>query len=184
MPGRSLTVEQVLGMLAETPRRIESATAGLTSDQLRATPDDSGWSANEVLAHLRACADVWGNCIEAMIAHDTPTLRAVNPRTWIKKTNYAELEFPPSSHAFATQRCDLLALLEPLAPEGWARTAIVTGAGTPLERTVHTYAQWLVIHERPHLNQITRIADEMRRQQPQPRQRRTLGPVEVRGAAR
>jgi hypothetical protein len=161
VPERSLTVEQVLSMLAATPPRIAALTADLAPDQLRATPPDGGWSANEVLAHLRACADVWGGCIMTMISQDTTTLRAVNPRTWIKKTDYREQDFLPSLQAFATQRADLLAVLHPLAPEGWSRRAIVTGAGAVLERSVLSYARWLAGHERPHLKQMQRIANAM-----------------------
>ena len=80
MPGISLTTEQILTMLAETPPRIAALTAGLAPVQLRTKPSDE-WSANDVLAHLRACADMWGNCIVAILTQDTPTLRAVNPRT-------------------------------------------------------------------------------------------------------
>jgi hypothetical protein len=65
--------------------------------------------------------------------------------------------------ASTTQRTDLLALLEPLAPEGWSRAATVTGAGKVLERTVLSYAQWIARHERPHLKQIARIANTMRK---------------------
>jgi hypothetical protein len=114
-----------------------------------------------VLAHLRACADVWGNCIAAIITQDGPTLRAVNPRTWISRTDYLKQEFQPSLHAFAKQRTDLLAVLAPLAPEGWSRTATVTGAGRVLERTVLFYGRWLAGHERPHIKQIARIANAM-----------------------
>src|SRR5437868_3301754 len=126
MPNKSLAIEQILTILAETPPRIGTLTTGLVEAQLHTTPKHNEWSANDVLAHLRSCADVWGNCIVAIIAQDRPTLRAVNPRTWIKQTDYLEQEFQPSLHAFATQRIDLLAVLEPLAPEGWARSATVT----------------------------------------------------------
>ena len=84
MPKRSLTIEQVLTLLAETPRRIAALTAGLAPAQLHTAPNHGEWSANDVLAHLRSCADVWGNCIEVIIAQDTPTIRAVNPTTWIQ----------------------------------------------------------------------------------------------------
>jgi hypothetical protein len=161
VPSRSLTIEQILTLLAETPRRIATLTAGLGQAQLHTTPDDDGWSANDVLAHLRACADVWGGCIVAIVAQDTPTLRAVNPRTWIRKTDYLEQEFQPSLHAFTAQRTELLAVLEPLAHEGWSRSATVTGAGKVLERTVLFYAQWIAGHERPHLKQIERIVNTM-----------------------
>ena len=161
MPSRSLTIEQVLILLAATPRRIATLTADLSTNQLHTLPNKDGWSANDVLAHLRACADVWGNCIVTMITEDRPTLRAVNPRTWIQKTDYPELEFRPSLRSFASQRADLLAVLEPLPPEGWSRVATVTGAGKVLERSVLFYAQWLAGHERPHVKQVERIVNMM-----------------------
>jgi hypothetical protein len=163
VPRRSLTIEQILTLLAGTPPRIAALTAGLALAQLHAAPGPDEWSANDVLAHLRACADVWGDCIVAIITQDTPTLRAVNPRTWIKKTDYHEQEFQPSLHAFTTQRADLLGVLEPLTPEGWSRKAIVTGAGKVLERTVLFYAGWLAGHERSHVKQIEHIVNTMRR---------------------
>jgi hypothetical protein len=162
VPRRSLTVEQVLTLLPETPRRIAALAAGLAPAQLRTAGNNGEWSANEVLAHLRACADMWGGCIVAMIAEDRPTLRAVDPRTWMKKTDYLELEFQPSFRSFATQRAELLGVLEPLPLEGWSRAATVTGAGAVLERTVLFYAQWLARHERSHLKQFERIVNALR----------------------
>jgi hypothetical protein len=162
VPSRSLTIEQVLTLLAETPPRIAALTAGLVPAQLHTTPNHDGWSANDVLAHLRACADMWGDCIVTIIAEDRPTIRAINPTTWIKKTDYLELEFRPSLRSFATQRADLLAVLEPLPHESWSRTATVTGAGKVLERTVMSYAQRLARHERTHVKQIARIVNTMR----------------------
>ena len=157
MPSRSLTIEQVLSLLAETPPRLEALTAGLAPAQLRSTPSDDAWSANDVLAHLRACADVWGGCIATIIAEERPTLRAVNPRTWIKQSDYLDLEFQPSLRAFAAQRTELVAVLAALPPDGWSRAATVTGAGKALERSVLSYARWLAEHERPHVKQIARL---------------------------
>ena len=148
-------------MLAATPQRIAALSAGLRPAQLRAAPNQGEWSANEVIAHLRACADMWGGAIIAIISQDHPTLRAINPRTWLKKTDYLEQKFPDSLRVFATQRAALLAILEPLAPKGWSRAATVTGAGKPLERTVLFYAQWTARHERPHLKQIERIVSTL-----------------------
>jgi len=161
MPNRSLTTEQVLTLLAETPQRIAVLTASLAPDQLRSKTNNDEWSANDVLAHLRACADVWGGCILAIVAEERPTLRAINPRIWIKQTDYLDLEFRSSLRAFSIQRADLLAVLEPLPPEGWVRAATVTGAGKVLERTVQFYARWLAGHERPHVKQVERIVSTL-----------------------
>lgn len=99
---------------------------------------------------------MWGGCIEAILA-ENPTLRAVNPRTWIEKTNYRELEFGLSLQAFTAQRAELLGALRPLPREGWLRAATVSVASKPFERTVQFYAEWLATHERPHVKQIERI---------------------------
>jgi hypothetical protein len=157
----SLTIEQLLIALAQAPERIAESTRGLTQAQLHAAPGPGEWSANEVLAHLRSCADVWGDCIVKILAEDRPKIRAVNPRTWIERTDYPRQKFRSSLQAFAKQRSELLAILEPLSQKDWGRQATVVGAGATLERTVEFYAQWLAEHERPHLKQIKRIADTM-----------------------
>lgn len=163
MPGTNLlTIEQARALLTETPIRLAALTADLSPAQLRAAPRPDEWSANDVLAHLRACADMWGGCMLRIIAEDHPTLRAVNPLTWIAQTNYPTLEFRPSLRAFTAQRAELLAALESLPPEGWARAATVTGAGAVLERTVLFYARWLAGHERTHVKQVARIVATLR----------------------
>lgn len=159
MTSGSRPIEQVLTLLAETPPRIATLTAGLTPAQLLRSPGLDAWSANDVLAHLRACADVWGDCMMAMIVEERPTLQAVNPTTWIKRTDYLERAFRPALRSFAMQRADLLAALGPLPRESWSRTATVTGAGKVLRRTVLFYAAWMARHERPHLKQIERIVE-------------------------
>jgi hypothetical protein len=157
MPKKSLTSEQVLTALAATPPRLAALTADLVPAQLVAAPAPDEWSARDVLAHLRACADVWGDCIAAILAADSPTLKAVNPATWIDQTDYRELAFAPSFAAFTTQRAALLTVLEPLAPADWTRTATVTGAGKPLARTALFYVGWLAKHERPYIKQLDRL---------------------------
>lgn len=157
MASRSLANAELLTMLAAAPPRLAALTTGLAPAQLQHASAPGEWSPVEVLAHLRACADVWGDCIAAILSQEHPTLRAINPRTWIGQTDYPELAFHASLQAFADQRVALLATLDRLAPDDWARSATITGAGRPLERTVRFYAEWLANHERPHLKQIERI---------------------------
>ena len=157
-----LPVPQVLVLLQQTPPRIADITSGLTHDQLHTSPGPDEWSANDVLAHLRSCADVWGDCIKLVLRQDTPTIRAINPRTYVKSTDYLNREFKSSLRAFTKQRADLLATLEKLSPRNWSRKAIITGAGSPLTHTVLIYATRLAVHERSHLRQFKRIAAAMR----------------------
>jgi DinB family protein len=158
----SLTIEQVLTLLAETPARIAALTTGLTPAQLRTAPSRGEWSLNDVLAHLRSCADARGEFTRAILAEDRPTLRAIDPTTWIEKTDYPELEFGPSFRSFTRQRARLLTFLKSVPKESWSRTAIVTGGGPARERTVLFYAQWLARHERAHVKHVGRIVNTMR----------------------
>ena len=159
MHDRLLTIDQLLDRLKEQSVAIAKLTADLPRGRLHRAPSPGEWSANDVLAHLRACADMWGKYIGIIVGEDRPTIRAKNPTTWIKSTNYPDLEFAASFRAFAEQRAELLAILRPLPTAAWSRTATVTGAGRPLERTVLHYARRLANHERSHVKQIARIVN-------------------------
>ena len=149
----------VLKLLMATPLRIAGASKNMNKDQLRRKPAADSWSANEVLAHLRACADVWGSSIMAMLTQDRPTLRYVSPRTWIKKTNYADLEFGVSFRAYANQRKDLLKVLRTLSHDDWLRGASIKVAKKRREETVLSYAERMARHEAGHCEQVERILD-------------------------
>jgi hypothetical protein len=157
MARKSLTIDEVLAILRSTPARLGEAAAIATPAQLRRNPATGEWSANDVLAHLRSCADVWGDAIDRILGGDSSTLRAVNPRSWIDRTDYLDLEFHASLKAFEEQRLRLLELLEPLSPQEWDRDIVVTGGGKPVRITVPSYAARLARHERPHLKQIARL---------------------------
>ena len=157
----ALSIERVLAMVRDAPAQIEQCTADLTPAQLHTAPSDGEWSVNEVLAHLRSCSDVWGDAARG-IAGGTTELRAVNPRTWIKSTDYPDQPFHASFEVYRSQRIELVAFLEALPRGVWSNAARVTGAGKPLQRTVHSYAGSIALHERPHLKQIRRTADTVR----------------------
>ena len=59
----SAEVQELLKLLAAAPRRITTLSRGLKDARLYAKADEAAWSFNDILAHLRACADVWGKGI-------------------------------------------------------------------------------------------------------------------------
>ncbi len=159
MSDQPYTIEQALTALDETPTRIVALTGALSAAQLQARPESEAWSINEILAHLRACADVWGGYIARIIAEDTPTIRVVSPRSYIKRTDYPQQVFAPSFRAFAAQRAELLTVLERLTAESWSRAAMVTAPGKTYPRTILDYAERMARHEREHLRQIKHTAE-------------------------
>jgi len=155
------TIEQILTMLSDAPAHIAGLVEGLSSAQLLTSPTSGEWPARDVLAHLRACSEVWGKYIRLILSQDDPTYKAVNPTTWIKHTGYLQQEFQPLLEAYTNQRSELLAVLKALPPEAWDRTATAITAGRPRQRTLYTYALWLANHERSHYRQINNIANAM-----------------------
>ena len=141
----------LLNLLSATPRRLASISQGVDDNRLYLKPEETAWSANDILAHLRACADVWGKSILAMIVQDHPTLRYVSPRTWIRKTNYLEQDFQESLQAFTQQRWELLKALK---SADWSRGATFTGTTRGREQTILSYVRRITDHEQEHCQQI------------------------------
>jgi hypothetical protein len=86
----------------------------------------------------------------------------MNPRTWIKNTDYLEQEFQSLLRVYTKQRKKLLEVLEPLPPKDWTRTNTLMGAGKPLQQTLLSHADGLARHERAHFKQIERTCKRFR----------------------
>jgi hypothetical protein len=143
-------------MLEEHPKRIAAATNGVAPRRLRTEAILGEWSAVDIVAHLRACADARGDVIPEILSGEHASLRAIDPRKLIESTDYRELAFATSFGAFARQRARLVKLLRSLPPAAWSRSTTFTGFGTPRERSVLFYAQWVARHERAHVRHIER----------------------------
>ncbi len=152
-------IQTYLQLLTEMPQRIAAASDGLEVAQLHKRQDKKSWSVNDILAHLRACADVWGGSIEAMLAEDSPTLPSVHPRDWAKKMDYNKVAFPDSFSAFKKQREQLLERLQGLALEDWSRAAVINGR----QHTIFSQTRRMALHEAQHWGQIESLLEETRR---------------------
>ena len=151
-----LRPEQLVALLEQSAERLAGLGHGRADDDLLLRSGPQEWSPHEVLAHLRACADVWGDAVLHTVEEDAPTLRAVNPRTYAERTDHLTVLPHDALAAFAEQRRDLVVLLRGLPQDGWPRSATVTGAGRPRQVSVHAYVQRLAVHERPHVAQAER----------------------------
>ena len=122
LPGRcdleepSLTPTESLALLRENASRLAALTDGLPAERLHRAPGPDEWSPNDVLAHIRACCDVWGGNIERILAEEHPTFAGTNPRTWMKRTDYPTWQFEAAARAFAAQREGLLETLHRVDP--------------------------------------------------------------------
>jgi hypothetical protein len=151
----SEATSRILELLTHTPLRLEKATHGLQTTRLYLRTDVEPWSVSDILAHLRACSDVWGDSIIAMITRDNPTLPYVSPRSWMRKPTYLEQEFDVALESFTQKRQKLVKALADLDEAGWVRRGTFTGTSPRgRDQTVLSYSNRLVNHEQAHLDQI------------------------------
>lgn len=143
-------IEKYLVMLAGTPGRIETAVSGVNSAALNRVPAGEEWSVNHILAHLRACVDVWGETIERMLAGNEPVLPYVSPRTWIRRTDYYSLDFGTSFSTFKAEREMLVTKLQSLTFEEWRRGAEIKER----RHTIFSQVRRMALHEQVHCEQI------------------------------
>lgn len=122
---RNATPDIFIRALAETATRVSAAADGLPSAALTAAPEPGTWSPNEVLWHIRATADVYGEQINRIVSEDEPRWRHVSPRARMKKARYDQLPIGESVAAFVRQRQALVSMLEQLPPAAWQRIAVV-----------------------------------------------------------
>ena len=150
-------IEIILEQLAETPKRFLAASNAIPLEQLQNRPEPETWSVNKILAHLRACVDVWGEQIEAMLTQDKPVLRYLSPHTWIRKTDYPEQEFQSSLQIFIAQRQALLNTLTNLSFDDWQRDALIKERN----HTVFSHTQRMALHEQGHCEQLDALLQEL-----------------------
>lgn len=153
MKATSAEIEKHLKALEETPRIIASLTENIAISVLGDNSDGSSWSVNEILAHLRSCADLWTHSIYAMLAEKQPALPDINERKWAKVTGYAGVPFAESLQAFTLQRENLVRVLKALPFETWEKAALIFGR----KHTIFTQVRRMAKHETEHCEQIASL---------------------------
>ena len=155
MNTESKDINRILDQLTQSPFRLEKLTRGIETVRLHLRSDAEPWSVSDILAHLRACSDVWGKAIMMMITQDNPTMRYVSPRSWMRKPKYRDQEFGAALETYTLERQKLVKTLTDVDEAGWGRRGTFTGTSArQRDQTVLSYANRIVNHEQPHLEQI------------------------------
>lgn len=152
-----MSLAEALEVLGSSPERLSAATTGVTADELHEPLEPGGWSARDVLGHIRACDRTWGGYIVRILDEDHPSFRAESPRSTIRETDFLERPFADSLAAFTGDRTRLMARLRAADADALARTAAVKIPGLGIEdRSVRYYVDRLADHEGQHVRQIER----------------------------
>jgi hypothetical protein len=158
-----------LARLAETPDDVAAAIDGANDHAL--SPRADGWSAKEIVCHLR---DIEELCIlryHLMLVDDDPHVFVagapppnpgawgiggevpfpMSPERWSEERQYLRNDTGQALAAFRRRRREVLAFLHALTPDQWRRGAIHPEHGRV------TFEAWLAgvaAHDDNHLAQI------------------------------
>jgi carbonic anhydrase/acetyltransferase-like protein (isoleucine patch superfamily) len=152
----------LLSLLELTPARFAQAIEGVAAERLARAPQGGGYSALDVLCHVRDVeGDVYAPRLDQLLA--TPPDPSVvlagagdmNERNarWARERAYAQADPAAALGAFARARGENLARLEGLGPADWTRAGIHPARGAiTLYEQVERFAE----HDLGHLRQLER----------------------------
>lgn len=153
-----MSLTEALSILETSPTRLSVAATGVRAADLHEALEAGGWSARDILGHIRACDQTWGGYIVRILDEEHPSFRAESPRSTIDRTDFLEQPFADSLAAFTSDRSRLMARLRATDPDAVSRTAAVKipGLGTQ-DRSVRYYVDRLADHEGQHVRHIERV---------------------------
>ena len=143
----------VIDALKATPSALRGEVRRLKGAQI-AEATQGGWSALDVVRHLRASDAIMAPRIWQVLVRDRPPLPGHDERAWAELIAAADVPVDAQIAAFAIQRAELTALLRTLTPEQWQRAGLHETNG---EQTVLQIGTKIAEHERDHLAQIEAI---------------------------
>ena len=113
-----MTTEQILSVLRDTPDRLRCLTGDMTEAKLHAAPEPGEWSVTEIAAHLRSCADVWGQAIEAIAVTDHANVQCYPDAVKAGKKHGVNVLFGDGHVAFIKDSISLVTLRSLVTPAG------------------------------------------------------------------
>ncbi|MCC6793419.1 MAG: DinB family protein, partial [Thermomicrobiales bacterium] len=115
------------------------------------TDDDGGWTAHDVLVHLRASAEILTPRIMQILVRDVPPLPAFDERRWAEVGGFHAMSPDELFARIAIPRYELIQVLRRLGRDDWARTGLHEQHG---KIGLEAIVAHLAGHEEEHLAQI------------------------------
>lgn len=126
-----------------------------TATTLRDPNDgDKGWTALEVLCHLRDYEEIFYERAQRMLAEDNPALVHYDHEALVVERSYNRQNLAEVLEDYLARRRRAVALYESLDGGGWERPGIHPERG---QFTVLDQAFQLGWHDNVHIEQLTRI---------------------------
>lgn len=134
--------------LAATPIILRRLLAGDPPSQ---PSGDEGWTAREIVAHLRDCEKVFIQRCSKMAHEQEPRIEAFDQDAFARDRDYAATDLTAALNKFAQFRGQSLQLLTSLTDADWQRSGTHEDSG---RITIESFARHSMSHDLAHLRQI------------------------------
>ena len=148
--GRELSRDEVIDALAAMPDAYRAVIEGAAAGALERA-DGDGWSAIDVLKHMRDVVQVYGVRFKWMILDDDPFLPNYDEDRWVAESPDGLSQADDILREIAAYRAETVRLLRALDGAGWSRTGRHEVIG-PL--VLEPYVRHELVHEEQHLEQL------------------------------
>lgn len=113
-----------------------------------------GWTALDIMCHLRDYEDIFRERGELMLSNNIPTFPVYDHLAMVVEQEYYAQTLPDVLAAFAVSREKTAVFFQNHTPSDWQRTANHVEQGV---FTMTTLAAHIVWHDSNHIEQITRV---------------------------
>lgn len=146
-------IAKVMGILTETPQKLETLSKPLTAEQLQQPLGAGERSFTQDLVHMINGEDRSSEMIYQALLANEPLFADIHPdRHWGKLLRFDLLEFKDLLAYFKLRRTVLLRVLSGLKEDDWSRC--VREEGKQRKESVYWRARTVAIHELDHLGNL------------------------------
>lgn len=133
------------------PQTLRDAVAGMSEEELDATPIAGQWSTRQVICHLADFEPIYADRMKRVVAEDRPTFFGGDPDRFAARLAYARRDVENELLLIESVRRQMAAILRTLAPEDFQREGIHSEDG-PV--SLQTLLQRIIGHLPHHVRFI------------------------------
>ncbi|WP_186767456.1 DinB family protein [Blastopirellula retiformator] len=154
------SIEELIDAYEKGPSEIRDAIAGMTEEEITATPVDGMWSTLEVVCHLADCEQFFADRMKRTAATDRPELIEVDGFRYNDAMDYANHNLDEELSLINATRRQMARTLRLLPRDAWNREATLRELGTLTLRHLVLHA---INHVHHHLEYVKEKRKAMRR---------------------
>jgi len=147
---------KAIDTIADTPRRMREAVAGLSQQQLDTPYRDGGWTVRQVVHHVPDSHMNGYLRIKFALTQDDPTVMAYDEDAWAKLSDVRATPVETSLALLDAVHARWVALLRSLKSDQFARPLRHSESGPMFVDTIVSNYSW---HGPHHIGQITSLRE-------------------------